>query len=280
MGTRYVEGFTFNLFSVYLLSYVANDLGSPAVHCAQRDRGRRADRRRAGPDRGERVSDRVGRKPVYRSGTSALLFAFPAAALVQHGTSVTVFIAFGGGVGVLDGVIYGPLAAFWAELFSTRVGTRRWERSSTRRDRRVRADAVDRCVAGESRRRPSVVAGDVQRADRDRQFARRRERSPRRSAVISTPISNRKLGWMERFDDLDLPLVPADLRRLSATSSAAATDADGAAHRDRRRPLGYLAPDRPRGRGTRVRAVRSPRPGRGARTRGSPPRCLPRRPSG
>ena len=29
MGTRYIEGFTFNFFSVYLLAYIVNNLGLP-----------------------------------------------------------------------------------------------------------------------------------------------------------------------------------------------------------------------------------------------------------
>ncbi|GAA1712122.1 MFS transporter [Kribbella yunnanensis] len=121
MGTRYIEGFTFNLFSVYLLSYVANDLKLPRSYALNGIVVGALIGVALIPIAGA-LSDRVGRKPVYRAGTwAALLFAFPAAALVQHGTSVTVFIALAVGVGVLDGVIYGPLAAFWAELFSTRV---------------------------------------------------------------------------------------------------------------------------------------------------------------
>ena len=52
--------------------------------------------------------------------TLALLFAFPAAWLVQHGSTLSVTAAFIGGLGVLYGVIYGPLAAFWSEPFDTR----------------------------------------------------------------------------------------------------------------------------------------------------------------
>jgi MFS transporter, MHS family, shikimate and dehydroshikimate transport protein len=121
MGTRYIEGFTFNLFSVYLLAYVANDLDLPRSYALNGIVVGALIGVFLVPVAGG-LSDRFGRKPVYRFGTwAALLFAFPAAALVQHGTSVTVFIALAVGVGVLDGVIYGPLAAFWAELFSTPV---------------------------------------------------------------------------------------------------------------------------------------------------------------
>ena len=63
----------------------------------------------------------LGRKAVYRVGTwAALLFAFPTAALIQSENRAAIFVAFVGGLGLLYGVIYGPLAAFWAELFDTR----------------------------------------------------------------------------------------------------------------------------------------------------------------
>jgi MFS family permease len=67
------------------------------------------------------LSDRVGRKPVYRVGAwLALSVAFPAAALVQSANPVAVFAVFVVGLGVLYGTVYGPLAAFWSELFDTR----------------------------------------------------------------------------------------------------------------------------------------------------------------
>jgi len=119
MGTRFIEGFTFNLFSVYLLAYVVTNMGLPkswALHGIM-----------VGAflgvllvPLGGALSDRVGRKPVYRVGTwLALLFAFPAAALIQTGSRMAVFFVFVGGLGVLYGIIYGPLAAFWSELFDT-----------------------------------------------------------------------------------------------------------------------------------------------------------------
>ena len=48
MGTRFVEGFTFNLYSVYLLAYVVTNLELPEVVGAERDHGRRLPRRAAG----------------------------------------------------------------------------------------------------------------------------------------------------------------------------------------------------------------------------------------
>lgn len=120
MGTRYIEGFTFNLFSVYLLAYAVTTVGVP--------RSTVLNAIILGALVGVglvmlsgHLSDRVGRKPVYRVGaTLALLFAFPAAWLVEQGTTLAIGVVFIGGLGVLYGVIYGPLAAFWSELFDTR----------------------------------------------------------------------------------------------------------------------------------------------------------------
>ena len=120
MGTRYIEGFTFNFFSVYLLAYVVTNL--------EMSRSLALGGVMVGAALGVALvpltgalSDRVGRKPVFRVGSwLALLVAFPVAALVQSANSVAVFAVFVIGLGLLYGTIYGPLAAFWSELFDTR----------------------------------------------------------------------------------------------------------------------------------------------------------------
>jgi MFS family permease len=120
MGTRFIEGFTFNLFSVYFLAYVVTNLALPKSWAL--------DGIIVGAALGivlvvatGALSDRVGRKPVYRVGTwLALLFAFPAAALLQSENRWAIFATFVIGLGLLYGIIYGPLASFWSELFDTR----------------------------------------------------------------------------------------------------------------------------------------------------------------
>jgi MHS family shikimate/dehydroshikimate transporter-like MFS transporter len=120
MGTRFVEGFTFNLYSVYLLAYVVTDLELPKSWALNGIMVGALLGVLLVPVAGG-LSDRFGRKPVYRLGAwAALLFAFPAAALIQSESRVAILFAFVGGLGVLYGVIYGPLAAFWSELFDTR----------------------------------------------------------------------------------------------------------------------------------------------------------------
>jgi MFS family permease len=67
------------------------------------------------------LSDKVGRKPVYNAGAIfGLVFAFPAAWLIQSGSTLGIVAAFVGGLGLIYGWVYGPLAAFWSELFDTR----------------------------------------------------------------------------------------------------------------------------------------------------------------
>ncbi|MGZ6804007.1 MAG: MFS transporter [Nocardioidaceae bacterium] len=120
MGTRYIEGFTFNFFSVYLLAYVVTNLGLSRSLALNGVLVGAAIGVVLVPVTGA-LSDRLGRKPVYRVGTwLALLFAFPAAAMVQSGGSVAVFLVFVVGLGLLYDTVYGPLAAFWSELFDTR----------------------------------------------------------------------------------------------------------------------------------------------------------------
>ena len=120
MGTRMVEGFTYNLYSVYLLTYAVNEVGakkSPVLDAIL-----------VGALLGVCLtvvsgasSDRFGRKRVYYVGAGiGLLIAFPVAAMVQSGSMVAIAAAFVGGLGVVYGTVYGPLAAFWSELFDTR----------------------------------------------------------------------------------------------------------------------------------------------------------------
>ena len=120
MGTRFIEGFTFNFFSVFLLAYVVTTLGLPRSLALGGVMVGAAVGVVLVPVTGA-LSDRIGRKPVFRVGAwLALVVAFPVAALVQSADEVAVFVVFVVGLGLLYGTIYGPLAAFWSELFDTR----------------------------------------------------------------------------------------------------------------------------------------------------------------
>ena len=120
MGTRFIEGFTFNLFSVYLLAYVATNLELPRSWALDAIIVGAALGVVLVPIAGA-LSDRVGRKPVYRVGAwLGLLFAFPAAWLIQTEERWAISLVFVVGLGAIYGIVYGPLAAFWSELFDTR----------------------------------------------------------------------------------------------------------------------------------------------------------------
>ena len=68
------------------------------------------------------LSDRYSRRRVYLAGAllSALL-AFPFFALVSTGSALLIWLAMLLGVNVGHNLMYGPQAAFFAELFGTRV---------------------------------------------------------------------------------------------------------------------------------------------------------------
>ncbi len=120
MGTRFIEGFTFNLYSVFLLAYAVNTVGiskSVVLNAIM-----------VGAVLGVvltvvsgRLSDRLGRKRVYNVGAVlGLVLAFPTAAMVQSGNALAVGASLVAGLGLVYGTVYGPLAAFWSELFDTR----------------------------------------------------------------------------------------------------------------------------------------------------------------
>jgi MFS family permease len=120
MGTRFIEGFTYNLYSVFLLSYAVDTVGVRKSLVL--------DAIMVGALVGAgltvisgALSDRFGRRPVYAVGAGlGLLLAFPAAAMISSGSAVPVAAAFVGGLGIVYGTVYGPLAAFWSELFESR----------------------------------------------------------------------------------------------------------------------------------------------------------------
>ncbi len=67
-----------------------------------------------------RLSDRVGRRKVMMAGcTLSLVLAFPMIWLLSSGVTAFVLIAFLIGNPLLNGVVYGPLAAYISERFTT-----------------------------------------------------------------------------------------------------------------------------------------------------------------
>lgn len=68
------------------------------------------------------LSDKIGRRPVYLFGAGfSLLFAFPFFWLLDTGVPFLVWVAVALGLGIGHAAMYGPQAAFFSELFGTRV---------------------------------------------------------------------------------------------------------------------------------------------------------------
>jgi MFS transporter, MHS family, shikimate and dehydroshikimate transport protein len=68
------------------------------------------------------LSDRVGRRPVYMAGAVfSTLFCFPFFFLVDTKETALIWLAMILGVNVGHDMMYGPQAAYYSELFGTRV---------------------------------------------------------------------------------------------------------------------------------------------------------------
>ena len=68
------------------------------------------------------LSDRVGRKKLYMAGAVVtLLWAFPLFGLIDTKSPVLIWLAIVIGVNLGHDLMYGPQAAYYAELFGTRV---------------------------------------------------------------------------------------------------------------------------------------------------------------
>jgi MFS transporter, MHS family, shikimate and dehydroshikimate transport protein len=121
MGMRIAENGTFYILTAFVLTYITQELGleqntgligvliAATLGLA------------AIPFFGA-LSDRVGRRPVYLFGSVfSLLIAFPFFWLLNTGVAPLIWLAIVLGVNVGHNAMYGPQAAFFSELFGTRV---------------------------------------------------------------------------------------------------------------------------------------------------------------
>ncbi|WP_433870213.1 MFS transporter [Saccharopolyspora sp. CA-218241] len=120
MGARFAENVVYYMLTSFVLTYVTTFLGLPRgvalnasliaalVHFASI------------PLWGA-LSDRVGRRPVYLVGAVGTgLWAFPFFTMLDTESFAVITVATTIGL-VFHGAMYGPQAAFFSELFGTRV---------------------------------------------------------------------------------------------------------------------------------------------------------------
>ncbi len=120
MGARFAENAFFYIFTVLALSYGSQQLGMAKSDLLNAVLLGSAVQLVAIPAFGA-LSDRWGRRPVYLGGTLfLLLFAFPFFWLL--GTKDPALAALAVIIGLVGhAAMYGPQAAFFSELFGTRV---------------------------------------------------------------------------------------------------------------------------------------------------------------
>ncbi len=121
MGMRISENGAFYIFTVFVLSYVTEQLGLTQDVALNGVIIAAAIGLFAIPFWGW-LSDRVGRRPIYLLGAGfSLLFAFPFFWIVDLKVVGLIWLAIVLSVNIGHDAMYGPQAAYFSELFGTRV---------------------------------------------------------------------------------------------------------------------------------------------------------------
>jgi MFS family permease len=120
IGARFAENASFYIFTVLVLSYGSQQLGLSQLLVLNAVLAGSAIQLIAIPFFGS-LSDRIGRRPVYLGGAIFLaLFSFPFFWLLELRAPAFVIAAVIIGL-ISHAAMYGPQAAFFSELFGTRV---------------------------------------------------------------------------------------------------------------------------------------------------------------
>ena len=121
MGARFAENASFYIFTVFIYAYARDQLQLDRQVILNGILIASAAQFVAVPCFGA-LSDRVGRRPVYLFGAVfTALFAMPFFLLVNTQTPGLITLALVLAVAVGHAAMYGPQAAFFSELFGTRV---------------------------------------------------------------------------------------------------------------------------------------------------------------
>jgi MFS family permease len=120
MGARFAENAFFYIFTVLVLSYGTQQLGMAKQDLLNAVLAGSAAQLAFIPLFGA-LSDRIGRRPVYLGGALALaLFAIPFFQMLGTRSPMAAMLAVTLGL-IGHSAMYGPQAAFFSELFGTRV---------------------------------------------------------------------------------------------------------------------------------------------------------------
>ena len=121
MGMRIAENGVFYIFTVFVLAYAEDTLKLGKSTMLTGVAIAAAVGLMTVPLWGH-LSDRFGRKPLYMAGAVfSTLFAFPFFFMVDTKEPVLIWAAIVLGVNVGHDLMYGPQAAYYAEMFGTRV---------------------------------------------------------------------------------------------------------------------------------------------------------------
>ncbi|PKV96377.1 metabolite-proton symporter [Amycolatopsis echigonensis] len=117
MGSRFTEGVAFNAWAVFVISYGSGTLKLDRQPLLIGVMIAAAVMVVFIPVFG-RVSDRLGRRRTFTTGAvTTLLLAIPALAALHSGNPVLITLSLVAVLGISYPVMYGPQAAFYAELF-------------------------------------------------------------------------------------------------------------------------------------------------------------------
>ena len=121
MGARFAENASFYIFTVFIYAYTKDQLQLDRQVILNAILVASAAQFIAVPCFGA-LSDRVGRRPVYIFGAVfTALFAMPFFLLVKTQSPALITLAMVLAIAVGHAAMYGPQAAFFSELFGTRV---------------------------------------------------------------------------------------------------------------------------------------------------------------
>ena len=121
LGARLAENGLGYLFPVFALSYMTQQLHLPKAMILQGNMLAYAVQLLAIP-LFAMLSDRIGRRPVYMGGAIfSALFAFPFFMLVNTQSQPLIYLGLILGVAVGVGAMFGPQAAYFAEMFGARL---------------------------------------------------------------------------------------------------------------------------------------------------------------